>query len=41
LPVFDAPSIGFLQLVTPGYVPAPVVDHPGLASIQNRPPPAA
>ena len=32
---------GLLQLVAPGRSPAPLVDHPGLHSIQNRPPPVA
>lgn len=41
LPAIDALSIGFLQLVAPGHFVSPVVDHPGLASIQNRPPPVA
>jgi hypothetical protein len=41
LPVFAELSLGFLQLAAPGSLPAPVVDHPALASIQNRPPPVA
>jgi hypothetical protein len=34
-------SFGFPQIAAPGSVPSPVVDHPGLARIQNRPPPLA
>jgi hypothetical protein len=41
VPVFAGPSFGILRLAAPGDLSAPVVDHPGLASIQNRPPPAA
>jgi hypothetical protein len=41
LPVFTELSIGILRSIAPGSLPAPVVDHPALASIQNRPPPAA
>lgn len=41
LPVFAELPLGFLQVVALGSVPAPVVDHPGLRSIQNRPPPVA
>jgi hypothetical protein len=41
LPVFTALSIGILRSIAPGSLPAPVVGHPALASIQNRPPLAA
>jgi hypothetical protein len=41
LPAFAGLPFGFLQLVAPGHILAPVVDHPGLDSVQNRPPPAA
>lgn len=34
-------SFGFLHFIAPGSLSAPVQDHPGLAAIQNRPPPAA
>ncbi|MGA2673533.1 MAG: hypothetical protein ABSE99_09920 [Terracidiphilus sp.] len=34
-------SFSFLRFAAPGHLPAPAVDHPGLAGIQNRPPPAA
>jgi hypothetical protein len=41
LPVFAELSFGILRVAAPGRLPAPVIDHPALASIQNRPPPAA
>jgi hypothetical protein len=41
LPVFAELPLGILQAIAPGSFPAPVVDHPGLRSIQNRPPPVA
>jgi hypothetical protein len=41
LPAFAELPFAFLQVVAPGHLPAPVVDHPGLRSIQNRPPPVA
>jgi hypothetical protein len=34
-------SFGFLRFSAPSPVPAPQVEVPALASIQNRPPPAA
>lgn len=34
-------SFGFLRFVAPGNLPVLVVEHPGLAGIQNRPPPVA
>ena len=40
MPVFAELSFGILHLATPGSLTAPVIDHPALASIQNRPPPA-
>jgi hypothetical protein len=41
LPAFAKISRGFLRLRAPGALPAPIVRRPALASIQNRPPPAA
>jgi hypothetical protein len=41
LPVFAELSFGQLQLAAPGVLPAPVVSHPALAPVQNRPPPVA
>jgi hypothetical protein len=41
LPAFAELSVGFMQLVAPVHLLAPVVGHPGLDSVQNRPPPAA
>jgi len=49
LPVVIAPPMPslaglcfrFLRLATPGGHDFPAVDHPGLAAVQNRPPPAA
>lgn len=40
-PVFAELSFGFLRMAAPGHLPAPKVKIPALASIQNRPPPAA
>jgi hypothetical protein len=40
-PVFAELSFGFLRFAAPGNRPAPLVELPALASIQNRPPPAA
>jgi hypothetical protein len=40
-PVFAELSFGFLHFVAPHNSPVPVIDHPGLKTIQNRPPPAA
>jgi hypothetical protein len=40
-PAFAELSYGFLQLAAPGSIPSPVIDHPELAPIQNRPPPVA
>jgi hypothetical protein len=34
-------SFVFLRLAAPGHPPTPLVEIPALASIQNRPPPAA
>jgi hypothetical protein len=39
LPVFAELSFGILRIAAPGRLPAPIFDHPTLASIQNRPPP--
>jgi hypothetical protein len=41
LSVFSGMSIRFLGFVAPSLQPAPLVDNPALAAIQNRPPPAA
>jgi hypothetical protein len=41
LPIFAQLSFGILRIAAPSRLPAPVIDHPALASIQNRPPPAA
>jgi hypothetical protein len=40
-PVFAEISFAFIRFAAPGNYPVPVVDHPGLEAIQNRPPPAA
>ncbi|MDR3727885.1 MAG: hypothetical protein P4K86_12670 [Terracidiphilus sp.] len=40
-PVFAELSFGFLRFAAPANYPAPAVDHPGLKTILNRPPPAA
>lgn len=34
-------SLGFLRCAAPSNLLVPTVDHPGLAAIQNRPPPSA
>lgn len=41
VPVFAELSFAFVRLAAPGRLSAPVVDHPGLVSIDNRPPPVA
>jgi hypothetical protein len=41
LPVFAELSYGSPSFRAPGNLPAPAIDHPALAPIQNRPPPAA
>jgi len=38
-PAFAEISFAFIRFVAPPNYPAPVVDHPGLEAIQNRPPP--
>ena len=40
-PIAAELPFGFVRLAAPGNLPVPVVCHPGLGSIQNRPPPAA
>jgi hypothetical protein len=40
-PVFAELTFGFLRFVMPGNHPAPSVEIPAMASIQNRPPPVA
>jgi hypothetical protein len=45
-PAHIAPALaelpfGFLSSAAPGGLEAPIFDHPALAPIQNRPPPAA
>ena len=41
LPAFAELSFGILRFASPGDVFAPRTDHPALAPIENRPPPAA
>jgi len=41
LPAVAEMSFGVLCMATPGHLLAPVLDHPALAPIQNRPPPVA
>lgn len=41
LPVIAELSFGQLRMANPGSLHAPAFDHPALAPIQNRPPPAA
>jgi lysylphosphatidylglycerol synthetase-like protein (DUF2156 family) len=41
MPVFAGVSFGILRMAAPANPPAPFVEHPALASIRNRPPPAA
>ncbi|MGA2849508.1 MAG: hypothetical protein ABSE46_10960 [Terracidiphilus sp.] len=41
LPALSELPFGFLHMAVPGHSPAPVVDHPGLRTIHNRPPPVA
>ena len=38
---FSEVAFSFLRSATPSGLAGPVVDHPGLAAVQNRPPPAA
>jgi hypothetical protein len=40
VPIFGKLSFVILHIPAPGNLPAPVINHPALASIQNRPPPA-
>jgi hypothetical protein len=40
-PAFAELSFGFVQLAATSNLPTPVVNHPALAPIQNRPPPVA
>jgi hypothetical protein len=40
-PVMAELSLGFLRFAAPSHLPTPVVEHPGLRAIQNRPPPVA
>jgi hypothetical protein len=40
-PAFTELTFGFLRFSAPGSHPAPLVEIPALASIQNRPPPVA
>ena len=39
-PAFASPSFRFLRYTVPGGLPVPVLDHPGLDAVQNRPPPS-
>ena len=41
LPAFTGLSFAFVRMAAPSSPSEPFFDHPGLASIQNRPPPAA
>jgi len=41
LPSFTGISLAFVGMAAPGNFPSPWVEKPSLASIQNRPPPAA
>jgi len=38
-PAFAGPSFSFLRFTAPGGLPVPVLNHPGLDAVQNRPPP--
>src|SRR5580704_17814317 len=40
LPTFAGPPIAVVRMAAPSHLSAPIVDHPGLGAIQNRPPPA-
>lgn len=40
-PIFAGLSVAVVYMAAPSNPSAPIVDHPGLKSIQNRPPPAA
>jgi hypothetical protein len=40
-PVLAELSFGIPQVATPGRLPAPSINYPALAPIQNRPPPIA
>jgi len=41
LPALSELPFGFVNMAAPGHSPASVVDHPGLRTIHNRPPPVA
>jgi hypothetical protein len=41
VPAYSGLTVGFVQLLTPNLLAAPLVQTPALASIQNRPPPSA
>ena len=41
LTAFAGHSIGTRRIVAPDHLAAPHIDNPALASVQNRPPPAA
>jgi hypothetical protein len=41
LPCFTGISLAFVGMAGPSNLPSPFVENPSLASIQNRPPPAA
>lgn len=41
LPSFTGISLAFVGMAALSHLPSPLVDNPSLASIQNRPPPAA
>ena len=41
IPALADLTFGLLQIAVPGRTPVSMTDHPGLSSIQNRPPPVA
>lgn len=41
MPSYAGISLAFVGIVAPGNLPSPLAENPCLASIQNRPPPAA
>jgi hypothetical protein len=40
-PTFEAPPIAVVGMAAPSRLSAPIVDHPALTTVQNRPPPSA
>ena len=41
LPAFAGLAIPVVRIAAPNHLPEPIIELPGLASVQNRPPPAA